>query len=92
MWVFWWVCFGAMVGLIAKSKGFSWLGWFVYGFALFPVALVHVLVKPARGSKAAQQGAAVDTLVKLDQLRQSGGITTEEYADQKARLLTPPTR
>lgn len=44
--LFLWLMLGIVVGIIAGSKGRSFLGWFVYGFLLFPVALVHVLVTP----------------------------------------------
>lgn len=39
-----WVFLGIVVALIARSKGRSGLAWFFYGFLIWPVALVHVLV------------------------------------------------
>jgi hypothetical protein len=43
-----WLVMGAVVGVIAQSKGQSFLAWAAYGFVLWPVALVHILVtKPA---------------------------------------------
>ena len=40
-------CLGIITGLIAESKGRSFLGWWVYGAALFIVALPHaILLKP----------------------------------------------
>jgi hypothetical protein len=43
--------FGAIVAMLAKSKGRSATGWFFYGFLLFPIALVHaLLLRQAEGS------------------------------------------
>jgi ribosomal protein S14 len=39
-----WIILGAVVGFIANSKGKSGLAWFLYGFLLWPIALVHILV------------------------------------------------
>lgn len=48
---------GGVVAVIANSKGFNTFGWFVYGAALFPIALAHVIVKPAeRKSEARTTG------------------------------------
>ncbi|WP_203529686.1 hypothetical protein [Pseudodesulfovibrio sp. JC047] len=33
-----------IVGMIANSKGRSWILWFLYGLILWPIALVHALV------------------------------------------------
>ena len=41
---FLWVIAGVVVALIASSKGRNGCGWFIYGFLLWPIALVHVLV------------------------------------------------
>lgn len=38
------IVFGTIVAIIARSKGRSGFGWFLYGVAIFPVALVHILV------------------------------------------------
>lgn len=38
------IVFGIIVMLIAGRKGRSRFGWFLYGMAIFPVALVHILV------------------------------------------------
>jgi len=38
-----WCLGGLAVGLIAAGKRRSPLGWFAYGFLIWPVALVHVL-------------------------------------------------
>ena len=41
---FLWVIAGVVVALIASSKGRNGCGWCIYGFLLWPIALVHVLV------------------------------------------------
>jgi hypothetical protein len=39
-----WFVGGIIVALIASAKGRSGCGWFLYGFLIWPVALVHILV------------------------------------------------
>jgi hypothetical protein len=39
---------GVVVGLIARSKGRSFIGWWFFGFMLFLVAIILVLVLPAK--------------------------------------------
>lgn len=41
-----WLVGGLVVALIASSKGRNGCGWFIYGFLLWPIALVHILVSP----------------------------------------------
>jgi len=43
-----WAILGAIVGAVAQSKGRGFGGWFVYGFLLFPIALIHILVAERR--------------------------------------------
>ena len=41
------ICIGVIPGFIAQSKGRSFVAWWVYGSALFVVALPHsLLIKP----------------------------------------------
>jgi hypothetical protein len=44
---------GVVVGLIARSKGRSFIGWWFFGFMLFIVAIILVLVLPARNRSTA---------------------------------------
>ena len=37
--------FGLIPAIIAHTKSRSFWGWWLYGFVLFPIALVHVLFK-----------------------------------------------
>lgn len=42
---FFWLVMAGVVAIIAGSKGFNAFGWFCYGFVIWPIALVHALVK-----------------------------------------------
>ena len=44
---------GLVVGLIARSKGRSFIGWWFFGFMLFIVAIIVVLVIPAKNRSTA---------------------------------------
>lgn len=54
-----WAIAGVVVAVIASSKGKSGCGWFIYGFLLWPIALVHVLV--ARPNQAAVESRALES-------------------------------
>jgi len=45
-----WPLMALFVAWIATNKGRSFLGWFIYGIALWPIALIHVLLI-SNGSK-----------------------------------------
>lgn len=57
--VIFWVIAGIVVALVASSKGRSGCGWFIYGFLLWPIAIVHVLV--ARPNEANVEARAIRT-------------------------------
>lgn len=44
--------------VIAKNKGRSFGGWWLYGFLLFPIALIHSLVAPANVDGLEEQALA----------------------------------
>ena len=44
---------GLVVGLIARGKGRSFIGWWFFGFMLFIVAIIVVLVIPAKNRSTA---------------------------------------
>jgi hypothetical protein len=48
---------GLIPAFIAQSKGRSFGGWWLYGFLLFIVAIIHVLFVPSLNSS----GAAVNS-------------------------------
>ena len=39
-----WFFLALIPSLIARSKGLSFIKWHIYGFWLFPIALVHSIV------------------------------------------------
>ena len=39
-----WIIIGIAIALIARSKGRSGIGWSIYAFVVWPIALVHILV------------------------------------------------
>lgn len=45
IWLFLWLMMATIVAIIANSKGRSAIGWWFYGFLIWPIALTHILVK-----------------------------------------------
>lgn len=43
-WLLLWAIMAAIAGMIAGSKGRNALPWFLYGFAIWPIAIVHALL------------------------------------------------
>lgn len=68
---------GAIVGAIAQSKGRSFFLWWLYGTALFIVAIIHVLVIKPDNREIEERAIANDgkkcpmcaEIVKRDALR-----------------------
>ena len=52
------IILGSIVALIAVRKGYSGLLWFIYGFFLFPIALLHILVRKKRSEIAKNKAIA----------------------------------
>lgn len=53
-----WVVMAIAVAVAANVKGLNWFPWFIYGFLLWPVALVHVLVRRRADETAAAAATA----------------------------------
>lgn len=54
--------FGALIGVVAERKGLEFGKWFLYGFLVWPIALVHVIMaEPAQQTReaAAVSGGAM---------------------------------
>ncbi len=63
---FFWIVMAVVVAIVANSKGRSPVAWFFYGFLIWPIALVHILVsKPTKADPAdAGQPRQPDLVVK----------------------------
>lgn len=89
-----WVMLAVIVAMIANAKGYEPAPWGLYGFLIFPIAIIHILLKqnlvtapPARVAVVSQPASVADELAKFEQLRSQGVITDSEFAAQKARLI-----
>lgn len=52
-----WIVMALVIAIIANSKGHNGFLWFLYGFLIWPVALVHILV--ARPDRAHTEKVAI---------------------------------
>lgn len=89
---------GCIPASIAKSKGYSFGLWWLYGWLLFIAAIIHVSLIPDKNAQqipcssapspasAAGQSAA-DELKKYKELLDAGAITEEEFQEKKKKLL-----
>lgn len=84
---------GLIPANIAKKKGYSFGLWWLYGWALFIVAIIHVSLIP---DKNAQQPAAAvpavpksasDEIREYKKLWEDGLISEAEYEEKKKKLL-----
>ena len=79
------VCLVVAVGLafipahFAKKKGYSYVGFWIFGFFLFIPALIVALCINKHDTS--------QTLLNYKKLLDDGGITQEEYDKKKAELL-----
>lgn len=67
---------------IARNKGYSFAGFYVFGFFLFIVALIVALVIKDKSADAPDQ------LLKYKKLLDEGVITQEEFEAKKNELLS----
>lgn len=93
-------CLAFIPASIAKRKGYSFGLWWLYGWLLFIVALIHVSViqdkneiQPTSAQSNTPTASAVPNLSAADELKKykelldSGAITEEEYTIKKYQLL-----
>ena len=88
---------GVAVGLafipasIAKRKGYSFGLWWLYGWLLFLVALIHICVIPDKNapdpSTQTNHISTADELKKYKELLDEGALTEKEFQDKKEQLL-----
>lgn len=75
---------------IAKKKGYSYAGFYVFGVFLWLVALIVALcLKDRRGEDAAQGANALKT---YKELLDSGAISQAEFDAKKAEILNSESR
>ncbi len=88
---------GLIPANIAKKKGYSFGIWWFYGWMLFIVAIIHVLLIPDKndlqaqfptGGSAPKAGQSpADELKKYKELLDQGAVTPEEFQTKKEQLL-----
>ena len=89
---------GLIPANIAKKKGYSFGLWWLYGWLLFIVAIIHVSLipdknqqpgpgAPGAGGWNAPVPDTADELLKFKQLLDAGAITQEEFDRKKWDLL-----
>ena len=76
---------GLIPGFIAKSKGYSFSAWWLYGFLIFIVAIIHVLFIP---NKKNIEQKIINDLERYKKLFEEGIITEEEFEAKKEELKT----
>ena len=89
----------ALLGLIpaniAKKKGYSFGLWWLYGWLLFIVAIIHVSLIPDKNQAPVGMGGVpvspgaqtADELLKYKELLDAGAITQAEFDAKKRQLL-----
>ena len=56
------VVFGLMTGVIARSKGRSFIGWWLYGALSSPIAFFHALLMAPKKRSARTRGRPAEVL------------------------------
>lgn len=81
----------ALLGLIpasiAKNKGYSFGGWWLYGWLLFLVAFIHSLCLKDKNAQVSNGVGTADELKKYKELLDEGVITREEFEARKKKML-----
>ncbi len=87
-------CLAFIPASIAKNKGYSFGLWWIYGWMLFIVAIIHVIIIPDKhaqpnlSSVQSNNGrSAVEELKSYKELLDDGVITEEEFLKKKEQLL-----
>ena len=85
---------GCIPASIAQKKGYSFGLWWLYGWLLFIVAIIHVSLIPDKNAPQAPSSAspagqsAADELKKSKELLDQGSITEDEFQTKKTQLLS----
>ena len=78
---------GVVPARIAKKKGYSFAGFYLFGLFLFIPAVIVALILTDRNAAEAPASSAADEIAKYKQLLDSGAITEQEFEAKKAELL-----
>lgn len=89
---------GFISATIAKNKGYSFGIWWLYGWMLFIVAIIHVNLIPDKTTQHFPSNvqtyippnagrSAADELKKYKELKDRGVITEEEFQAKKDELM-----
>jgi len=83
--------------MIAASKGRNFLLWYIYGVALWIIALVHSVLLKSKAQEiieakalreaVAPSHSAADEIERFAKLKDSGALTEEEFQAKKRQLL-----
>ena len=76
---------GLIPGFIAKSKGYSFSAWWLYGFLIFIAAIIHVLFIP---NKKNIEQKVINELERYKKLLEEGIISEEDFEAKKEELKT----
>ena len=76
---------GLIPGFIAKSKGYSFGAWWLYGFLIFIAAIIHVLFIP---NKKNIEQKVINELERYKKLLEEGIISEEDFEAKKEELKT----
>lgn len=88
---------GLIPAIIAENKGYSFGLWWLYGWLLFIVAIIHVSLIPDKNSQQSsltpepsvsdELKKHADILIAYKELLDTGVITQEEYDSKKKQIL-----
>tara|TARA_B110000240_G_scaffold174295_1_gene200671 strand:- start:34 stop:315 length:282 start_codon:yes stop_codon:yes gene_type:complete len=87
-----WFILAILVGVYASNKGKSFLGYFFIAALLSPL-VGFIIVFVSKDSTAKEQPIIIekesvsDELLKLNELKEKGILSEEEFNEQKKKLL-----
>ena len=79
----WAILIGLIPGFIAKTEGYSFFSWWIYGALLFIIAIIHVFLIP---NKKNIEQKVLNELEKYKKLLKEGIISEEEFQLKKEEL------
>lgn len=50
-----WIAIGVVIAVAAKGRGREPLLWFIYGFLIWPIALIHLFILPKTDERIAHE-------------------------------------